>query len=140
MNLLAKTSGEHCMMTLNTWQEQTMMKISIVNELSRKICYIYFINLAMGCMIRCMRFRAKDHYQPPHIRDLMDDLDNVYKLVRGLTLKDPINLNQNIYFFCPCFCSQVAKTPHQQFHSQFQIKKVQCHLHKSQSPIQEFHL
>jgi hypothetical protein len=71
-------------MTLNTWQEQTMMKISIINELSRKICCIYFINLAMGWMIRCMSFRAKDHYQPPHIRNLMDDLDNVYELVRGL--------------------------------------------------------
>jgi hypothetical protein len=86
-----------------------MMKISIVNELSRKICYIYFINLAMGCMIRCMSFRAKDHYQPSHIKDLMDDLDNVYKLVRGLTLKDPINLNENIIFFVHALVHKLQK-------------------------------
>jgi hypothetical protein len=35
-------------------------------------------------------------YQPLHIRDLMGDLDSVYKPTKGFTPKDPINLNGNI--------------------------------------------
>ncbi len=41
-------------------------------------------------------FTAKNNYQPLHIKDSMDDLDNVYKLIHGLTLENPINLNGNI--------------------------------------------
>lgn len=46
-------------------------------------------------------------YQPPHIKDLMGALDSVYKLTKGFTLENPINLNGDIkdYMSMPSLAS-----------------------------------
>ncbi len=83
-------------------------------------------------------------YQPPHIRDLMGNLDSVYKRTKGFTLKDPITLNGYIKEYMsmplPVSCKNTTSIVHSQFRTnQFQIKKGQCQPHKSQNWIQELH-